>query len=588
MSKDNDHASTLKTHFLIIAVALTVMASVASWAVFHLIVQHVIEEWGARVMQIQVRYESARLLQPIEREIALARQMAQSGVLKRWSSQTPDPKLHAEALQELENYRLSFYDRSFFFARADNGDYYHNNASNKYAGNELRYRLDPAKPADAWFYQIVGQGRDLHININPDEDLGVTKLWIDVLIRDGERILGVLGTGIDLQTFLRDVVDIGQPGITSLFVDHFGAIQLFKDERLIDFASLVKPEGQKNTIDLLLDLPEERASIRAVMQRLRAETDPGESHSQVHSEFVTSKGKRHLLGIAYLPTIGWYDMTLTDLEVVMPADQFTPVIAMFVLMSVLSLLLFNEVLRRLILKPIAVLEAAMLRVRDGDLAPSRLPEARGEIGRLIQHFGAMADAIRHNTHTLEDRVRERTEELNRLARIDSLTGLINRRGMTELLTAEIDRARRNRSSYGVLWVDVDEFKAVNDTHGHATGDLALEEVANLLRDSIRAYDHVARWGGDEFLVLLSPCDAEMLRTTGERIREGVARATLERLGTSVTVSVGACMARDDDLEQLLQRADAALYAAKDAGRNMMKVAPDVPVPPGDCAGPKVP
>jgi len=118
----------------------------------------------------------------------------------------------------------------------DNGDYYYNNASNEFAGRELRYRLDPDNAADVWFYQLVEQRRDLHININPDDDLGVTKLWIDVLLREGDRILGVLGTGIDLETFLRDVVDIGQPGITSLFVDHYGAIQLIKDERLIDFA----------------------------------------------------------------------------------------------------------------------------------------------------------------------------------------------------------------------------------------------------------------------------------------------------------------------------------------------------------------
>ncbi|HRD33376.1 MAG TPA: sensor domain-containing diguanylate cyclase [Rhodocyclaceae bacterium] len=574
MAQDKQHLPTLKTHFLMIAVVLTVLASVASWAVFHLIVQHVIEEWGTRVVQIQVRYESTRLLQPIEREIALARQMAQSGVLKRWSSREPDPKLHAEALIEMENYRLSFYDHSFFFARVDNGDYYYNNASNEFAGRELRYRLDPDNAADAWFYQLVEQRRDLHININPDDDLGVTKLWIDVLLREGDRILGVLGTGIDLETFLRDVVDIGQPGITSLFVDHYGAIQLIKDERLIDFASLVKPEGQKSTIDLLLDLPEERASVRTAMQRLRTEIKPGASHSRVHSEFVTSKGKRHLLGVAYLPTIGWYDMTLTDLEVVMPADRFMPVIGMFVLMSVLSLLLFNQALRRLILNPIAVLEVAMLRVRDGDLTPPRLPEAKGEIGRLIQHFKAMAEAIRHTTHTLEDRVRERTEDLNRLARIDSLTGLINRRGMTELLTAEIDRARRQKGGYGVLWVDVDEFKSINDTYGHAAGDLALALLANLLRENTRTYDHVARWGGDEFLVLLSPCDAETLRTTGERIRTGVERAVHARLATTLTVSIGACMAHDDDLEQLLQRADAALYAAKDAGRNTLRIAPD--------------
>lgn len=245
---------SLKTRFLLLAAALMVLASLASWLVFESISQRVIEGWGRRMAQVQVRYDSARLLQPLEREIALARQMAQSNVLRRWASEAqPTPALHAEALAEMESYRRNFMDRNYFFARVDNGDYYHNNAQNEYATQPLRYRLHPGQPADVWFYQLVRERRDFHLNINPDEVLDVTKLWIDMLVRDGERVVGVLGTGIELGAFLHSVVDIGQPGITSLFVDQHGAIQLSRDQKLIDFASFVKPEGQKNTLALLLD-----------------------------------------------------------------------------------------------------------------------------------------------------------------------------------------------------------------------------------------------------------------------------------------------------------------------------------------------
>lgn len=98
---------SLKTRFLWMATALMLLASLTSWLVFDTISQRVIENWGRRIAQVQVRYDSARLLQPVEREIALARQMAQSNVLKRWASETrPSPELHAQALAEMDSYQI--------------------------------------------------------------------------------------------------------------------------------------------------------------------------------------------------------------------------------------------------------------------------------------------------------------------------------------------------------------------------------------------------------------------------------------------------------------------------------------------------
>ncbi len=338
---------SLKTRFLWMATALMLLASLTSWLVFDTISQRVIENWGRRIAQVQVRYDSARLLQPVEREIALARQMAQSNVLKRWASETrPSPELHAQALAEMESYRRNFIDRNYFVARRDTGDYYHNNAQNEYAEQPLRYQLSPKKPADAWFYQLLQDKRDFHLNINPDAVLDVTKLWIDVLVRDGDRVLAVVGTGIDLEAFLHNVVDIGQPGITSLFVDAHGAIQLSRDQKLIDFASFVKPEGQKKTLALLLDDPDEQQRVQATMQRLAQLHINRNSTPEVHTDFVHVQGKRHLLGVAYLPTIGWFEVTLVDLDVVMPAHPFLPVLGVFMLTLLLNLLLFHAALRR--------------------------------------------------------------------------------------------------------------------------------------------------------------------------------------------------------------------------------------------------
>ncbi len=188
----------LRTRFLLLISALIVVGSVSAWAVFHHLARQIVMQWGQRVADIQVRYDRARLLQPLEREIALARQMADSLVLKRWARSPVDPALEAEAVREMENFRRNFSSGNYFVALRTSGAYYHNNAGDEFAGRQLRYHLDPAKPADAWFYKLVQVGPDFHLNVNPDAELGVTKLWIDVLIRDGDEILGVVGTGIEL------------------------------------------------------------------------------------------------------------------------------------------------------------------------------------------------------------------------------------------------------------------------------------------------------------------------------------------------------------------------------------------------------
>ncbi|TFH86769.1 sensor domain-containing diguanylate cyclase [Billgrantia azerbaijanica] len=561
---------SLKTRFLLLAAGLVILASVAAWNVFHRITEAIIEQWGERVVAIQVQYDSGRLLQPLEREIALARQMADSTLLRRWAKAPDDPRRRAQAYAEMESFRRNFRDNSYFVALRENQAYYHNNAANDYVADPFRYRLREGRPADAWFFRLIEEGRDFHLNVNPDVELGVTKLWIDVLMRDANgEILGVVGTGMELEGFLEEIVDIEQPGITTLFADYNGAIQLYRDRRLIDYASFVKPEGQKRTLDLLIDLPEDAAALEALMHELR---DAPEQGPRVRTQFVTVEGQRHLAGVAFLPTIGWFEVTLLDLDALMPLASFTPVAVVFVLTLLVTLLVFHLALRRQLLAPMAALEQAMARVRDGDFAPVRLPRGRGEMARLIQHFQAMAEAIRTHTEELEERVRERTEELERMARRDPLTGLMNRRGMQAQLEEAVERARREETPFGLLWLDLDHFKQVNDTQGHAAGDHALEAVAEVLRAGLRPYDKASRWGGDEFLVLLSPCDADALDRIAERLRGAVAASVGEE--APITISIGACLAGPgESLASLLQRADEALYQAKAQGRNAARVMP---------------
>jgi diguanylate cyclase (GGDEF)-like protein len=159
------------------------------------------------------------------------------------------------------------------------------------------------------------------------------------------------------------------------------------------------------------------------------------------------------------------------------------------------------------------------------------------------------------------------DDLQRLASVDPLTGLANRRGGGEDIGAEISRARRQNSALSCVLLDVDHFKDVNDTFGHQAGDHVLREISSLLRRTVRAYDILIRWGGEEFLVILPGVELEQARKLAERIRNAVESLPLAGIG-GVTVSAGvAALGTDYSFEAMFETADRRLYSAKASGRN---------------------
>lgn len=565
----------LKPRILLLTGLLVIASALAAWWVARQQAVGIVEQWAVRYAEKQVLYDKSRMMQPILREIALARQLAGSRQIREWARTPDDPELTQNAIAEMENFRLNFADQSYFLVLRESGRYYHNNAKNEFAGKQLRYRLDQKKPADQWFYDIMRQQREMHLNVNPDVNLGVTKLWIDVLIRDGNDILGVAGTGLDLSQFIREVVNNPQPGIASLFLDHEGAIQVYRDERLIDFSSITKGASERKTIDLLFDRAGDRTAILSAMKELE------KLQTTVITRFVEMNGKPYLAGVAYLPEIGWYEITLLDLSVVLPLTSFSGILLVYGLTLLAALALFNLVLGRLVLRPMAHLEQAIQKVQNGQFSPESLPTGgKDEIGRLMGHFKEMAQTVWQARSELEDKVKERTEALERLTHTDPLTELLNRRGMTERIEAARSRSQRENSRFGLLLLDVDTFKDINDQHGHGVGDQALILIAELIHSIIRPYDSAARWGGDEFLILALDCDAATLTRLGQRICTTVAETRRltdhEDQPIRLTLSIGGALVGSEDAEVALSKADQALYAAKDAGRNCLRlfVSPD--------------
>ncbi len=178
---------------------------------------------------------------------------------------------------------------------------------------------------------------------------------------------------------------------------------------------------------------------------------------------------------------------------------------------------------------------------------------------------------------LHDKLKAANQKLSELVDIDDLTGLFNMRSLYRKLDFEIDRAERHGRSLCVMMMDMDHFKRTNDENDHLFGSYVLTQVGKLIRENMRKIDFAARYGGDEFLVVLSEIDEVGARTFAERLRETIAETTFANgeYNIKLTVSIGFAVSRPEkdhlDGRSLVKRADHALYQAKHKGRNRCEI-----------------
>jgi diguanylate cyclase (GGDEF)-like protein len=221
------------------------------------------------------------------------------------------------------------------------------------------------------------------------------------------------------------------------------------------------------------------------------------------------------------------------------------------------------VLGLLILRPLGRLTAAAAQVATGDLSIDLPVGAGGEVGYLTQVFNTLVARLRE---------RESQAELERLSVTDPLTGLYNRRHLMGTLASEVQRSRRLRRPFSVLLADVDPFKPYNDTHSDQAGDVAVTRIADILRQTTRGVDGVARYSGEEFLVMLLETTVATAVTVAERIRARVAAEQFAGGRMTISIGVAEYPGHGDTPEALIASANAALYQAKGGGRDRVVTA----------------
>lgn len=385
-----------------------VPAGLAGWFA----VDSVREHFGAAYARNFTQLSLQRILGPVSRELALSQRLADSEITRQWLRDENDPVARALFMREAEGYRRDFSDHAYFLIHAASGNYYFGDRHQP-VSDQPRYTLNPDDPGDSWFYAMLKSDAPYNLNVNTDLKLGVTQVWINVLVRENGKAIALAGSSLNLGSFLASFLGGGETGVTPMITDAQGAIQAHPDAGRIAFNSA--GSGQASAENRIFDYLADDASVagmRAAMARAQAE--PG-LLQQVH---VTLDGRRQLLSLAFLPQLNWHVITAVDVRAarIFDTDWLAPAVLTLVLLLAALLLGFGYLVERLVLTPLRRLQQSAGAIAEGRYDVSLPARGRDEIGELTRAFGVMADKVRTHTADLERKVRERTfalEQANR-------------------------------------------------------------------------------------------------------------------------------------------------------------------------------
>lgn len=409
---------------------------------------------------------------------------------------------------------------------------------------------------------------------------------IIVPIYKGNFLEGVSGLDVTIDTFIHHILDLDMPwSARSFLVDHQGRI-LAMPQQVAHLFGLTELTGHEYTENIrsTIEKPEEFNIFRMQDAHAKAKfTELFSSRKPITD--LQLDGTTYLLSQEIVPETGWHLMTMVDESIIFyrirelrkltNAIGYSAIFIMFMFYAAFFVFLERKSSRlsQLIAAPIERLTEFTSTIIKSKHPFEFQHVGIEEIDTLGQNFCQMSAELEKRTQELvETRIREQTketqaEQFERLAITDQLTGIYNRHKLDMVLQGEIDRYKRNHRPFGVMLLDIDHFKLVNDTYGHQLGDQILRDLARLLQTSIRGTDTAGRWGGEEFLLICPETSPEGLYNLAEKLRQTIAAHAFAR-GNAITVSFGVTMNQlGDSINDIISRADKALYTAKNEGRN---------------------
>jgi len=397
----------LKTIYLLAKISLFLLFSITAWIYLSSMNQQINEQWAQKLTQRQVTFDKYRTLLPIIREVKIAKEMAKDQAIINMALDDQDPQKYKNGILALEKHRLKFHENTYFAAFVQSGNYYFNDAMNQYKDDQYRYTLSEKKKDDSWFFKAIKLQNDFQINVNKDTELGTVKVWINYLLKDKGETIGVIGTGLSLETFLKESVDIAQEGIRNIFVNEDLAIQLDRDMQNIDFSSLSKEYQEHKTLKLILDNETSNKAIKNAIQHLLSDTS-----LDVTSLEITIDGHKHVVGIAHLQEINWFSLTLIDVENLTLVDS-SGLFVFFSIFFLLSMVLLQSLNNHFIFKPLEKFEKIIQEIKKGNYALEFEEFGMGMIKRVSHEFKTMLQVAGKSKVQLEQEVLDRTEKLEK-------------------------------------------------------------------------------------------------------------------------------------------------------------------------------
>lgn len=394
---------SLQSRFLLIMGASSIFISLIFFAMFNNFTELLLSRIGGRFAIEQSLFDKARSLKPLIDEMDLARKSVDAKVIKEWVSHEKNSILRKRSLDLL---RHRFQNDSYFVAILQSGNFYYEDSAKSRKGKPYLYKLDPTSPDDAWIFDFLKSGVDSSVKVSANHKLGVIKMWVIATVRKDDKVVGVLGTGIDLYEFARNASTVHLPSVTNMFIDNNGDVQVYNDVNHFDFPSVPNYSEPEHVHLQIFGQTTGNEWLKQTIQKLK------DGDQRVETGFVQINGKRYLAGLNALPEVGWYDLTLLDLFALLPQSEFVKIILAIIAGTLGLLLILAFSLHKLVLKPVATLTDMVTRIRRGDFSAKPVPDSRGEVHELILQFHEMAGTIHNTQQWLEDEIEKRTRQLS--------------------------------------------------------------------------------------------------------------------------------------------------------------------------------
>jgi HAMP domain-containing protein len=396
---------SLKKKFLIlIFLTLCITLSVSFFA-YEKLKTDIMSITGSLFLKKQIQFNRERVLHPLMRELALAQKLAGSPVLLKWAKNEKNQECMKNGIAELESFRNFFADKSYFVAICSSRNYYFNNSSNNFAGKQLRYQLDSKEPENRWFFATLESKDDYRLNVDHDEKLGETKVWINVVFKDGDRPLGIVGTGIDLSEFINKVIGSSQLGISNILIEEDGAIQAHTKVEQIDYRTISKSFAERKTFFSMLTGAKDQEKFSAAMKETK------NNDQAIPVFFAEINGRCHLLGLTYIKGIDWYNVSILDVEKVIGKNKFLPFAGLLLFATMIFSIVIYILLNKFIFSRILRLDKSVRGFARGIIPDYPENPIADEVGNLEEGFGQMVKVVKANADELELRVIKRTDEL---------------------------------------------------------------------------------------------------------------------------------------------------------------------------------